>query len=339
MPRLSKIVTQLIIIGFLITSCNSKDNFRNIEITPVKISIERLDQELFDPQFTMNEKNLQAKNKYGEFYSIYSENLLNLGSANDPALVGALKGFVSDADVKSIYNETNKRYSDLSEIEASLNSAFGRYKTAFPEKLVPMVVSFISGFNTKLAITDSILGIGLDLYLGPQNDFYEMLRYPQYKRAGLSKEFIPRDAIYGWVSTEFDTREKEKYFLEAIVKKGKLLYVLDCLMPEIHDSLKIGYSKAQMEWAATYEPHFWGIVIEEKLLFETSISKYYKYLQDGPFTSGLDHSSPPRYGEWLGWKIVRSFMKNNQDVDLRALLEMSDAQELLNKSGYKPQKS
>ncbi|MCB0480028.1 MAG: hypothetical protein KDC83_01290 [Flavobacteriales bacterium] len=327
-----------IIIGFLITSCGSEDKPRNYTVSPISLSVERLDLELFDPSIPMIQKNKAASKKYGEFYDRYTENLLNLGSAKDPALVGALKGFTSDPEVLSIFKKIQALYSDFDVIQSELTDAFGRYHSAFPDKVVPTVVTFISGFNTKIVTTDSIVGVGLDLYLGANDGFYELLRYPMYKRAQLSSEFITRDAIYGWLSTEYQIEENDKSFLDAIIKRGKMLYALDCLIPEIHDTIKIGYSGPQLAWASAYEGHFWGVVVDQKILFSTIKGEYAKYLLDGPFTSGLDHNSPPRYGEWLGWQVIKAYMKNNSDISLRQLFELDDAQEILNKSGYKPKK-
>jgi uncharacterized protein YjaZ len=41
-------------------------------------------------------------------------------------------------------------------------------------------------------------------------------------------------------------------------------------------------------------------------------------------------------GAWIGWQMVRSYMKNN-DVPLSDLLKMN-AKELFEKSKYKPKK-
>jgi uncharacterized protein YjaZ len=61
------------------------------------------------------------------------------------------------------------------------------------------------------------------------------------------------------------------------------------------------------------------------------------FMVDGPFTSSFSQESPARTGAWLGWQIVKAYMKKN-NVSLKQLLDNVDSQEILEKSGYKPGK-
>jgi uncharacterized protein YjaZ len=49
-----------------------------------------------------------------------------------------------------------------------------------------------------------------------------------------------------------------------------------------------------------------------------------------------DAKSPGRVGQYIGWQIVRSFMKKNE-VSLQKLIHL-DEEEIFKKSGYKPKK-
>jgi uncharacterized protein YjaZ len=49
-----------------------------------------------------------------------------------------------------------------------------------------------------------------------------------------------------------------------------------------------------------------------------------------------DNLSPGKIGIWIGWKIVNSYMENN-DVSLQKLLEI-DEEVIFKKSKYKPKK-
>lgn len=322
----------------LITSCTSDQTGRVIEPTPINIELTRIDQILFSQDKTMKEKNDFFKENHLPFYSIYVSDLLNLGVASDPALVGALKSFTSNTDIAELQKNVDREFPDLSNELSQLNSIFGRYQTAFPERSVPRFYTMISGFNSKIAVTDDALSVGLDLYLGSEHEYYAMLRYPVYKRFGLQRQFIPRDALYAWITTEFEEPESSSSFLDNMIYKGKILYALDCLFPEADDTLKIGYNQQQLNWAKAFEANLWGIFIEKKLLYSKIRSEYGNYLQEGPFTSGLDHASPPRLGEFVGWQIVRSYMNNHPEVSLGELMSIKDSQDLLNRSGYKPKR-
>jgi uncharacterized protein YjaZ len=60
------------------------------------------------------------------------------------------------------------------------------------------------------------------------------------------------------------------------------------------------------------------------------------YLNDGPFTSEISQESPGRLGIWIGWRIIDSYMRNNKQVSLTALMANGDAQKILEQSQYKP---
>jgi len=60
------------------------------------------------------------------------------------------------------------------------------------------------------------------------------------------------------------------------------------------------------------------------------------YLNDGPFTAEISQESPGRLGTWIGWRISQSYMEHNENATLQQLIENSDAQEILEKSFYRP---
>ena len=77
-------------------------------------------------------------------------------------------------------------------------------------------------------------------------------------------------------------------------------------------------------------------MIEKKHLFSTDLMVVKRYIDESPFTKSFSAESPGRTGIWIGWQIVRNYMKNNPDVSLQDLIENSNYQEILNKSKYNP---
>jgi hypothetical protein len=80
----------------------------------------------------------------------------------------------------------------------------------------------------------------------------------------------------------------------------------------------------------------WAYLAEHKLLFSTVRMDIKRFIDDGPYTSVFTDQSPARTGVWLGWQIVRSYMKENPEVKLAELLNNADFQSILNNSGYQP---
>ena len=75
----------------------------------------------------------------------------------------------------------------------------------------------------------------------------------------------------------------------------------------------------KIEWVRKHMPLLAGL---EKEFIETK-----------PFKG-----SPGRMGAFVGWKIVCHFMENNPKISFQEMMNMTDMNEMLKKSGYKPQK-
>ena len=57
---------------------------------------------------------------------------------------------------------------------------------------------------------------------------------------------------------------------------------------------------------------------------------------ESPFIQGFPEGSPGRIGHWIGWQIVKAYMNKNPTITVLQLMNNNNAQELLNKSKFKP---
>ena len=64
--------------------------------------------------------------------------------------------------------------------------------------------------------------------------------------------------------------------------------------------------------------------------------KIQKYIGPSPGSPGMPAEAPGNTASWLGWQIVKSYMKAHPQTTLPQLLEMKDAQAILDQSGYRP---
>jgi hypothetical protein len=324
----------LIISLFLITSCDSEES---IDVSQIDINqpFYRLEQELFSKDLPMEEKYLNLSKKHGKFFELFCQNILKTGS-NPEQTISSLKNFAYDSDIKSINQLVQSKYTDLSQEQAQLLEAFKRYRVLFPQEHIPTITTYISGFNYSLVVTDSVLGIGLDMFMEPSFEYYDMLRFPQYRKNRLSRKYLVKDAIKGWLQSEFEKNEQDKTFLNEIVHQGKLMCILDQLLPQSEIHTLFSYTPEQWKWCVNNETNMWTFFVSEKLFYSTSFTNYHKYINEGPFTTGFDRESPDQTGYYIGWRIVDSYLKNNPKTSISELLKIEDPQVILSKSGYKP---
>jgi hypothetical protein len=304
-----------------------------------KVEILRMDNDLFTmdttkiPSYT---KTMQAR--YGNFYSTFIFGILNPGEVKDSAYK-AVAAFITNKDMKEVHADVNKLYTpeEMNMLAADMEKAFRYFRYHFPEKALPKrVVAFESGFNYNITTADSTLGIGLDMYLGPGNKFYQMLQWPHYKTIQLRKEYVVPDAMKGWIINSFDENESVNNLLSYMIFYGKLYYCMDAVLPNVPDSIKIGYTAGQMTYCGKYEKNIWSHFTEKERLYKNDQHEIAEYTSEGPFTSAISKECPPRIATYIGWQIVRSYMNRNAKVSLAELMKTTDAQMILNKSKYKP---
>ncbi|MDQ3190345.1 MAG: hypothetical protein M3Q58_02000 [Bacteroidota bacterium] len=331
-----KIFYSFLVLALLMSSCKNDRLKIDVSKNNTTVSIFRLEKELFEkkPDY---EKHLKLFGKLGDFYKNYVEIMINAGPIKDSLTINGLNLFTQDSEIKGVYKDVISEYPDLSGLNAEFSNAFKHYNHYFPNKNIPEVITYISGFNYAIAASDSVLGVGLDMYLGKDYEFYRMIGFPQYKTYSMRNEYITHDAVKGWIATEFEFDPVEKDMLEQIIHHGKIMYIMDAVFPYSEDSLKIGYTKEQLDWCVNNQVNIWSHFIDKQLLFSSNSKEIMTYLNEGPFTPGMPRESPPKLGIWLGWQIVKAYMERQDEVDLEKLLE-AKAPYILKESKYKPRK-
>lgn len=335
---IKKLVPALSVLIIVLNSCSHKNKF-DIDISDIDVhtEVKRLDQDIFntDPAMISNElPNLIQK--YGEFFELYSYKVIQLGSPYRKGFADSLVNFVTNYHIHLIYEKVNEIFPDFKSYELRLNRAFRRYKYYFPEKKIPAIYTYIGGFNQSIVVSDSILAIGLDKYLGEDCEFYDRLGIAHYMQKNMNPEHIPVDALRAWALTEFVYHDKVDNLVNNMVYHGKIQYFLDAMFPETNDSLKIGFTAKQIRWCIKNEKQMWNFLIENKLLFSTDYMTINKHINPAPFTSGYPKESPGRASVWLGWQIVKAYMERNPEVTLQDLMFENDYQKILSESRYEP---
>ena len=333
--------TYISIVLFLtIVSCgNDRLDVDISESTVPEITVKRLEQDIFKMDtndIALSTKQLQAK--YGRFYSTFISGILNNGGLRDSSYSFRMKSFISDRYMKKAFEDSQKKYPNTDAIRQKLQESYYYFNYHFPNRDLPQPITMISGFNYSVVMADSTLAIGIETYLGSNNEFYAGLGVPRYKSMFMNEENIVPDAIRQWMLIEFPKNMNKNDFLSEIVYMGKIMYLTDALLPGTPDSLKIQYSKAQMDYCIQNEFNVWSYFAAQKLLYTTDQAEITKFTSDGPFTSALSKEAPPRIGHWIGWQLVRQYMDHNPEISLQDLINESDAQAILTKSKYKPNK-
>lgn len=238
---------------------------------------------------------------------------------------------------RELFAEVQKKYKKSESIEAELEKVFKHIKFHFPKTKSPKVYTVIAemDYDNKVIYADSLVIISLEMYLGKDHKFYE---FPAYIRQNFEQRQMMPDLVASFGKSKITT-EKDNTLLSQMIYHGKLLYLKDLLLSNYTDDEKMGYTPKEISWCEENESYIWRYFLENELLYSNELKLNSRFIAPAPFSKfylEIDNESPGQVGAWIGWQIVRSFVKNN-DVPVAKLLELN-AKELFKKSKYKPKK-
>jgi len=263
-----------------------------------------------------------------------------IGDNPDTLKVIQIRDFILDPFNRGLYEKSRSVYPDFGFLEDGLTKTFGTIKTVYPDYKVPLVYTYISGllYEYPVQYIDTVVVIGIDMFLGWDFEAYRAAALPVYLTRRMEPQNIIPECSRQIAFSMLPQNFQPKTLLDQMVVHGKVLYAIDLFLPDTPDSLKIGYTKSQLKWSIDNEAALWRLLIDQELLFRNDAGLNTRFIQDGPFTTGLPSGSPAMLGRWLGWQIVRSYMKKNPGISLEQLFKQIDSQLILSESGYKPKK-
>lgn len=305
----------------------------------LEINIRRFENDLFSqPLYNINQSVDSLHNAYPHFFPMFSQQVIGLANYKNPNYNSLLQSMVTHYLSHQTYKTVQKKFPDLSWLENDLSTAFKYYKYYFHEKTIPEICTFIGVYNNSLMVSENILAIALEMYLGSDEENYLLFDPPfqRYERYTMRRESIVPDCIYAWVSTEFIFNDSVNNLVNHMVYQGKVMYAMDKLLPTLHDTLKFGFTPNQLTFCENNDRQMWTYLIENKLLFIKNEFKINQFINKAPFTKDFSSESPGQAAIWLGREIIRAYMQKNKNIDLLQLMKNDNYQAILNQSGYNP---
>jgi hypothetical protein len=322
----------------ILSACQGGREFFPKNMDKVEVNVVRFDSALLSVRPDCAETDMkQLYKEYEEFMPIYIEGVLGLNAEDTAEFSRLYANFLTDTIMGFVQTneEVRKQFADIKNIQDELNQGFTRIHYLYPELEIPKVYLLVSGFNTSIFAYDDIIAVGADMYLGADYEYYNQVVY-NYQKVSMDKKFLAGDVLNYYISQKIPYTSKYNRLLEHMLFRGKQIYLLEQLLPNSPKWEVIGYTKEQWDWCVTWEKEIWNRIMDKRDLFKTESMVITSYLNNGPFTSEISQESPGRLGIWVGWRIIDSYMRHNENVTLQELMKDGDAQKILEKSFYKP---
>lgn len=257
---------------------------------------------------------------------------------HDSAFINELYRRFTNPYLDTLRVDVKRVFGDEQELHQQFNDAFSNLRYYYPDVRIPQIVTVISGLETDLFVTDSVIYIGLDYYLGPGARFRPNV-YQYMLRLYTPQTIVPAVMLLKGISDEFNlTNLEDKTVLADMIAYGKAYYFAKSMVPCVPDSVLIGYTSEEIEGSRENAHLIWYRLVEDQVLYATSHLVKQKYLDPRPKTLEVGEKCPGRIGQWVGWEIVKSYMKRHPDTPLPELMQMKNADQLFKQSGYRPVK-
>jgi hypothetical protein len=336
----------------MIVSCTNHSKSPDVSNISIPLEWKRFDRDFFTIDSNNTKQGLEKLTaSYPDFTDLFVGDILGLGRIADSnqLVYDGTKRFLHLN--QKLYDTVQVVFKNTNDLEQSVNRAFQYVKHYFPGYELPSKIYTVLGPMDALPplsngepspnfMGKDFLAISLQFYLGRSFSIYNDPNYaativPQFRSRRFSKEYITADVLKLVIDDLYPDNSSRLPLVERFVEKGKWLYLLQNFLPDTNDSLLIGYTGKQLNWCKENERTIFNFFTQQNLLYEIDPALTQSFLNDGPFTQGMPQESPGNIGAFVGWSIVRAYLKKNPGLSTQQLLT-KPAKEIFNGSAYKP---
>ena len=322
---------------FIVFGCKSKKEIPDVSGIKISLQVERFEKDFF--ALDTLHLNTSLQNLQQQHPGFTQDFLFNiLGTTADSALKDVplfLRTY------GSMNQAAAEKFKDFGKIEAQVKRGLQFVHYYYPDYPLPKkLITFIGPINSYgNIITPNALAVGLQLYLGRDYPLYLSEQgqqlYPVFISKRFSPEYIPVNCIRNIVDDMYPDKSIGKPLVEQMVEAGKRLWLMDKFLPELADSLKIGYTQQQLTGCYESEKNIWSFFVQNDLLYNSDPNLTRDYMTDGPNTAALGETSPGNIGQFVGMQIVNKWMEKQKNLTPDALMK-TPAKQIFDEARYKP---
>ncbi len=316
----------------LINSCT--DNCEDTsQVSDVEVAIEydALEKGLRNVSNVEELTDLLRDNRAMSDYFLHSQQY-----PSDEVLARRMYKQIKNPYMDTLFTEVSEKFDDMPSLVSNMAQGFKRLKYHYPNSITPRLQTIVTGFYNDLYITDSLIIVGLDYFVGKDGS-YKPNDIPSYILNRYEKEnLLP--VIFTFLSNDYNKGDlKHNTLLADMINLGKSYYFVSQMLPCVEESLIIGFSTEEMKLVIENQEIIWANIIENEMLYETENFLKSKFVGERPNIPEIHEKCPGRVGAWVGWEIVKSYMDKNSSVSLTQLMENDDAHALFQAARYRPQ--
>lgn len=321
----------------IVSICCQIDTYGNINSGNTTIKILRFDKDLYTYLQSQSDRN---KKKLLDHYPILLSALEQTttrqkDNKNTAALLYSLKTYYSHPSLIKLYVDELAVFDDMTLYEKQLTNAQKIFEKLFSDnKKFPQFAIHVSGLKENIIVTDNIISLSGDKYLGSNYEGYRGY-FTVTEQEQMNPRFISRDYLKAWIISEKIIPHEEKCnLLSAMVEEGKRLFLLSKLLPDYKREDIVGYTSQEITLFNETEQTVWKNLMNDKTLLSTDphiIAKYTDSSTRPSFSNPIYTYLPARM---IGWKIVEAYAGKTH-ASVQDILK-TNTNTILKMAKYKP---
>ena len=321
-------------VGILLTGCGGEQEERCAFIPPTSTPFDLQFESLSDSLVDISKPALV---KFLDKHRVLRDQFFRRDLyPTDSAFLNELHRRFNDPNIDTLRLEVKRVFGNENALKLEFTEAFENLTYYYPEARIPKIETVISGLESDMVVSDTLIIISLDYFLGTGAK-YRPAMYQYLLRQYNKENIVPSCMMIFGIDNKYNaTNMADQTVLADMIAYGKSYYFAKQLVPCTPDSVFIWYTPEEMKGAKKNQDLIWARFIEDKLLYATSHQMKQKYLGDRPKTVEVGSECPGRIAQWVGWEIVKKYMETHPDVTQPQLMQMENADQIFKDSKYRP---
>ncbi|MBD5192374.1 MAG: hypothetical protein HDS88_05730 [Bacteroidales bacterium] len=216
-------------------------------------------------------------------------------------------------DVKSRFLQQDSLEQVMGVIDARLKELSGR------EKGLGHLYGIINPYNVPVVTTDSTVMIGLNHYLG--TDYPGYAGFEDYKIRAKRAAHLPYDVAEARIVADNPFRSvSDPTLISRMIYWGAVANYVEAVVPDADQRELFNLTDSELEWLGNNSEKVWNRMIEQQMIYSTNPDIADRILYPAPKSFIINGDAPGMTGRYIGYLIVKSYLKNNPEATLQQML-------------------
>lgn len=232
--------------------------------------------------------------------------------------------------------DIRERFTQSDSLALPLGRTIKRLESLLPEVNVTNVYGIASPYMQSVIVSDSIVMIALNHYLG--SDYAGYSSMPEYRRRLKTASRVPADVAEALVRINYPYHPTDGTLLERMLYEGAVLRAVSEALG-VDAATASGMSSDEYQTVKNNSREIWEALATERLLYTTSDADISRLTLPAPFSTIGKMQLRARAANIIGLEIIDSYTRENPDTDMQRILSpefYGKAQQRLIESRFNP---